>query len=93
MFLDHNSEWVRDLLSDDSLKSSSCIDYDFSTKYVRKIFSTPHDKISQRDNQTFTYLLSTLILEELFVKRFKSQPDNNSISFSKEVNGEALPSV
>ncbi len=66
-FVSNKPDYFDALLAKDELKKIECINPIFASALVNKILTTPVDKISTRENQTFIYLLSSVLLYRQFV--------------------------
>jgi asparagine synthase (glutamine-hydrolysing) len=51
------------------LKRTDIINTKFAQALTKKIFSTPPEQISTKENQTFIFLLSIALIHHFFVKR------------------------
>lgn len=66
-FVSNKPDYFDALLAKDELKKIECLNPIFASALVNKILTTPTDKISTRENQTFIYLLSSVLLYRQFV--------------------------
>lgn len=69
VFLDNRPDYLELLLSDAELSGLEGINSGFARLFLNRIFSQETHKISQKENQTFIFLLSTAVLNHQFVQR------------------------
>lgn len=69
VFLENRPDYLELLLSDSELSGLEGINSGFARLFLNRIFSQNAQKISQKENQTFIFLLSTAVLNHQFVKR------------------------
>ncbi|MGW6793686.1 asparagine synthase (glutamine-hydrolyzing) [Streptomyces chartreusis] len=67
VFKDQRPEYLELVLSDSELRKIDCVDPVFSRKLVAKVMRTPAEEISTKEDQAFTYLLSTAVLNRQYV--------------------------
>ena len=95
-FLDKKNNIYFDLLnSKDLLEELEFINVDFVKSFIHKIYQTPYEKISHRENQAFLFLLSTLLLHERFTRRKYYFSDKKQLTDSLvcHIDGRAMESV
>jgi asparagine synthase (glutamine-hydrolysing) len=63
-------DWLDDLLSPSNLADSAVVEPGLSGRFVQRMKQVAPDAISPREDQAFVLLISTLLLEALFVKNF-----------------------
>jgi asparagine synthase (glutamine-hydrolysing) len=68
-FVKDRPDYLDTLLSETELKSMEIINTKFAQALTKKIFSTPPEQISTKENQTFIFLLSLTLIHHFFVKR------------------------
>ncbi|MGI4861279.1 MAG: asparagine synthase (glutamine-hydrolyzing) [Janthinobacterium lividum] len=68
-FVEHRGDYLELLLSENELKKVPYLDAAFAQALTRKIFRSDSATVSTRENQTFIYLLSTVLLNRQFVRR------------------------
>lgn len=66
-FVSHKADYFDAVLSKDEISKIDCINPIFATALVNKIMMMETDKISTRENQTFIYLMSSVLLYRQFV--------------------------
>lgn len=66
----NSADWISDILSPESIRSSDVVNVDFATNLISSATSLPEERISPRIDQSYMLLLSTLILERSMVKEF-----------------------
>lgn len=68
-FVNQKPDYLDLLLSESELKNMPFLNSKFASSLLKKIFNSPPDQISTKENQTFIYLLSTALLNNQFVRR------------------------
>ena len=68
-FVNCRPDYLDLLFSDTELKNLGFLDLNFTKQFVQKIFSTPSNQISTKENQTFVFLLSLALLNNFFIKK------------------------
>ena len=63
-------DYLSDLMSLQGLRNNPIIKEAFAAQFIKQVASLPPEKISPREDQAFVLLISTLILQDLFVDRF-----------------------
>lgn len=85
-FLSHPSNLQDQLLSATNLKSRDWLDSRFSERFIRRMKTLPETKISPRENHAFMLLISTMLLEDLFVRGgWQQYAYKHGMNFKKEV--------
>ncbi len=95
LHLDKKPEYLDSVLSKEELKKITFVNTDFALNLVDKLVSLSPEQISQRENQTFVFLLSIVLLYRNFVINLFELP-NSEISnklLVKKVDGRALQTV
>lgn len=68
-FINYRPDYLDLLFSDTELKKLEFLDLNFTKQFVQKIFSSPSNQISTKENQTFIFLLSLALLNDYFLKK------------------------
>lgn len=68
-FVAERPDYLEVLLSDTELGKLAFLNHKFARRLIDKVMSTPADRISTKENQTFMFLLSTALLHHFFVSR------------------------
>jgi asparagine synthase (glutamine-hydrolysing) len=68
-FVAEQPDYLELVLSSGELARSGLINVSFAERLVRKIMTSPPERISVRENQAFVYLISFQMLQEQFVTR------------------------
>jgi asparagine synthase (glutamine-hydrolysing) len=87
-FVKHHPDYLEALLSESELKSTDILDTKFAQALTKKIFSTPPERVSTKENQTFIFLLSIALLHNYFVKR--NAPRENTRSSIDKILVKAI---
>jgi asparagine synthase (glutamine-hydrolysing) len=92
-FVTHIPEYMDLLLSDSSLKEIDFLNQKFCKGLVKKVTSLQPNNISARENQTFMYLISTVLLNQMFVKKdfsYVQAPSSINDILVKEIDYQAI---
>jgi len=82
---------VLDLLSSNSLAQCGYLDSKNAESFVKRISATPDGAISPRDDHAFMLLLSTVMINQLFIDDFHAPNIDIGAKIVKSVDGRAIP--
>lgn len=83
-------EYFDDLLALDNLKKNDYLNHVFSLQLIEKLKNLSKEKISQRENQTFTFLLSILLIQEKFINDPLHKPSSIEKLLVRKIDGRKL---
>lgn len=85
-------DYLEAVLSAQELKKLGFINLDFAQRLVQKVQQTPPDRISQRENQAFVFLLSLALLHGQMITQTPGKPCATSIDalLVRRVDGRTL---
>lgn len=69
-FIKHNPEWMNALINKQSIERTGLFNVSKVQKFFQKLMNNDIDKISPRENQTFIFILSSLLLFDQFIENF-----------------------
>jgi asparagine synthase (glutamine-hydrolysing) len=81
-FVASRPDYLELLLSQNELRSNEVLNPTFCSALVNKVFNTPADKISTKENQTAIFLLSIALQHHQFVKR-----NYDALTSHRPING------
>jgi asparagine synthase (glutamine-hydrolysing) len=89
-FLNNDSDWMDLILSDNELNKIDSLNFGFCKVFMSKMLKAPADTISQRENQTFVFLLSVAVLNHYFVNRKFDDPESIDSILKREIDGRTI---
>ena len=85
-FLKNTSNLPKNILSFEDLKSREWLDHGFAQKFIKKMVSSPTERISPRENHAFMLLISTIMVEDLFIRGgWRQYESKREMNFTREV--------
>ena len=86
-FCENPPEFVDALLSEESLRQSGYFDFSRVDRLISKCRRNPNGLLSERENMALVGILSTQLLDHLFVRNFPAQPDYMPDNITVSVKG------
>ncbi len=85
-------DYLSCVLSENELKKIDFINSDFVLKLIEKLKNTPKNQISHRENQTFIFLLSTVLLYKNFIKSSMYKPSKPVVEklLKRKIDGRKI---
>lgn len=83
-FINARPDYLDLLLSEDELKKTQVLDMNFTRRFIKKLFTLSADQISTKENQTFVFLISLVLLDYFFIRR------NYQVSIKNSGNIESI---
>ena len=68
-FVNFRPDYLDLLFSDKGLEDLDFLNVNFAKQLIKKIFTFPPSQISTKENQTFVFLLSIVLLNHFFIKK------------------------
>ncbi|OHX15067.1 asparagine synthase (glutamine-hydrolyzing) [Chromobacterium sphagni] len=86
-FLACRPDYLDAIGSESELKKIDALDPKFCLAFADKLLSKPVERISQAENQTFLFLLSTALLHRRFVERNAPEPSAIDALLTRRIDG------